>query len=290
VRQLKISADKLTRRSDNTSRYFNEVDRRPILSAEEEFKIAMRAKDGDARALEKLVTSNLRFVISVAKQYSGSGAALDDLICQGNIGLCDAAKTFDPTRGFKFISYAVWHIRKEILQYLNNQNKLVRTPTNVLNDLSKIKKADEVILQREGRSGTIEELEEVISQQGKEVASYKIKSALEVDLMAIPLEPTGPDDLFSPIEWLGGEFNTTQLTDEWDRIEIIKIILEKLQPIEQKILTLKLGLDGSEPESFKTIGEKMDKSTEWARNIYLRSIRKLKVKLRKSKEELVLAN
>jgi RNA polymerase primary sigma factor len=160
VRQLKITPDRLTNRTDNISRYFTDVSGRPMLGPEEEFSIGLRAQEGDEEAIEMLISSNLRFVVSVAKQYAGTGILLEDLICQGNIGLCDAARMFDPTRGFKFISFAVWHIRKEILAYLNSDHRTVRIPQNVLNDLTKIRRADETILQEQGRYGTADEFEE----------------------------------------------------------------------------------------------------------------------------------
>jgi RNA polymerase primary sigma factor len=284
VRQLKIASDKITKRTDNTSRYFNEVDRRTLLSIEEEFRVGQLAQRGDEAAIEKLISSNLRFVISVAKQYSGTGVLLDDLICQGNIGLCDAARTFDPRRGFKFISYAVWHIRKEILSYLNSDYRTVRIPQNVLNDLVKIRKADESIIQVEGRYGTVDELHDELTRRGYDMSINQINRISQADSKNVPLESNEIDpDRSSPIDWLNSDSNPTDNLDKLDLEKSISMALDQLTPMQKTIVCRRLGIGYPEIEAFSTISERYGKSPDWSRQIYTKSIRLLKVKLRRAK-------
>jgi len=286
VRQLKITSDRLTNRTDNISRYFADVSGRPMLNSEEEFSIGLRAQEGDEEAIEQLISSNLRFVVSVAKQYASTGVLLEDLICQGNIGLCDAARMFDPTRGFKFISFAVWHIRKEILAYLNSDNRTVRVPQNVLNDLNKIRRADESILQEEGRYGTAEELQEAISKMGKDFTVDHIKRITSADTRSIPLESDNPDEYGAPIDWLSSGTTTTQFTDESDLSEITRIALSKLTNVQKDIVTRRLGINGGEPETFSTIAGRYERTPEWARSIYTRSLKLMQARLRSSKSTM----
>ena len=284
MRQLKIASDKITKRTDNTSRYFNEVDRRTLLSTEEEFRVGQLAQQGDEAAIEKLISANLRFVISVAKQYSGTGVLLDDLICQGNIGLCDAARTFDPSRGFKFISYAVWHIRKEILSYLNSDYRTVRIPQNVLNDLVKIRKADESIIQVEGRYGTVDELHDELTRRGYDMSINQINRISQADSKNVPLESNEIDpDRSSPIDWLNSDSNPTDNLDKLDLEKSISMALNQLTPMQKDIVCRRLGIGYPEIEAFSTISGRYGKSPEWARQIYTKSIRLLKVKLRRAK-------
>ena len=286
MRQLKITPDRLTNRTDNISRYFTDVSGRPILGSEEEFNIALKAQEGDEEAIEKLISSNLRFVVSVAKQYASTGVLLEDLICQGNIGLCDAARLFDPTRGFKFISFAVWHIRKEILAYLNSDQRTVRIPQNVLNDLTKIKRADETILQEQGRYGTADELQEAISRTGKDFSIDHINRVTSADTRSVPLESDNPDEYGAPIDWLNSGTITTQYTDESDVSEMAKIALSRLTGVQRDVVVRRLGINGDEPETFSTISNRYDRTPEWARSIYMKSIRIMQIRLRSSKASI----
>jgi len=278
VKQLKISAERITDRSDNVARYFTDVSSHSMLGPEEEFKIALLAQKGDEGAIQKLILSNLRFVLSVAKQYTSTGAPFEDLICQGNIGLCDAARTFDPTKGFKFISYAVWHIRKEILTYLNSDHRTVRLPQNIVNDINKIRRANESILQEEGRYGTAEELQEAISRMGRDFTIEYIKRIINSDTRAIPLETNNPDEASSPIEWLNSEMVSTLFTDASDLSKTVNLALSKLKPIQREIVARRIGIFG-DPESFSIIAGRHNKTSEWARSIYVRSLRLMKTRL-----------
>jgi RNA polymerase primary sigma factor len=283
VRQLKISSDKLTLRTENIARYFTEVERKEMLSAEEEFRVGMLAREGDEEAIQRLISANLRFVVSVAKQYSGSSGLLEDLICQGNIGLCDAARLFDPTRGFKFISFAVWHIRKEILLYLNSSNRTVRVPQNILNDASTIRKADEVILQEKGRPGTPEEIFEQTALMGKDFTLDHIIKVVSADsIRGIPLESEKPDEMLGPLDWLSSEVSTTELTDDSDTKEMVGFALSKLTPVQRDVVIRRMGIDGSVPEAFSTISRRYERTPEWARLVYLKAIKTMQVKTRRS--------
>lgn len=282
MRQLKISTDRLTRRTENTSRYFTEVERKKILSSDEEVRIGRLAQEGDENAIHVLIQANLRFVISVAKQYSNAKVPLDDLICQGNIGLCDAARSFDPSRGFKFISYAVWHIRKEILSYLNSDYRVVRVPQNVLNDLTKIRRIDESLLQHQGRPGTPEELEVELEKIGKPMTVDHIKKIAFADALGIPLESNDPDQPNAPIDWLHNEYTASSIVDTLDLDEVVKIALSRLTIIQQDIVVRRLGIGGIIPENFSTISERYDRTPEWARALYTKSLRIMKSKLNRA--------
>lgn len=279
MRQLKISGDKLTPRTSNISRYFNEVEKNPMLSADAEFELACLAQKGDEEAIQKLISANLRFVVSVAKQYSSVKIPLEELISQGNIGLCDAARIFDPTRGFKFISYAVWHIRKEILLYLNSDSRVVKLPQNIITDLARIKRLDEKFLQDEGRSGTFEEIQEELSKIGKDMSIDNIKRVIYADTKSIPLESNDPEDSFSPVDWISGELVSSSIVDEQDLKTTVVVALSKLNSIQRDIIARRLGISSGVPETFSTISETYDRTPEWARQMYDRSLKIMRAKL-----------
>lgn len=283
MRQLKISGERITARTGNINRYFNEVERTPLMSADEEFEVSMRAKNGDNAALEKLISSNLRFVISVAKQYSNSYIPLEELICQGNIGLCDAAKLFDPTRGFKFISFAVWHIRKEILMYINNDSRVVRLPQNVITDLAKIKRIDEKILQDEGRTGTVEEIFDEMIKLGKDVTVENIKRVISSDSTSIPLESNDPEETFAPLNWIESGSTASEIVDDRDLRKTAVTALSRLNEIQRDVVMRRFGLVNGIPETFSTISKDYGKTPEWARIIYTKSLKMMRVRLNNAK-------
>jgi RNA polymerase primary sigma factor len=162
MRQLKITKSITNRESASLDKYLQEIGREELITAEEEVQLAKKIRDGDQRALEKLTRANLRFVVSVAKQYQNQGLSLPDLINEGNLGLIKAARRFDETRGFKFISYAVWWIRQSILQALAEQSRIVRLPLNQVGSLNKINKAYSKLEQEFEREPTAEELAELL--------------------------------------------------------------------------------------------------------------------------------
>lgn len=280
MRGLKIAQDKITNRTENISRYFTEVEHTPLLTTDEEFKVSLLAQKGDEAAIQQLISANLRFVVSVAKQYSSPAVSLDELICQGNIGLCDAARTFDPSRGFKFISYAVWHIRKEIIYYLNTYYRSIRIPQNLIIDMSKIRKINEFILQDKGRYGTVEEIhEEFVKEFGKNVKVSYISKLLQTESSRISLESNHPDDIVSPIDWLSGSISATELVDASDLSRTVNLALSKLTTIQRDVVTRKLGIGRPHPEAFSIIAASHDRTPEWARTLYIKSLRIMKVKL-----------
>lgn len=287
MRQLKISSEKRTQRTDNISRYFNDVEKKPLLSPDEEFRIGMKVQQGDTAALEQLISANLRFVVSVAKQYSGTMVPLEELICQGNIGLCDAAKTYDPTRGFRFISYAVWHIRKEILSYLNSVNRTVKLPSNISTDMMRIRRINEEILQEEGRYGTAEEIHERTGKSGKLLTVDHIKKVLSVNTNNVPLESSELDDALSPIEWLTSDSNTAEFSERGDMDHTITLALSKLPEVKRDIVISRLGLFGREPDTISTIADRYERTPEWVRQNYEKSIKIMRGKLSGIKHKIV---
>ena len=287
MRQLKISSERLTNRTENIARYFNDVEKRPVLSSEEEFKIGIKAQAGDEQAISKLISSNLRFVVSVAKQYSNTKISLEELICQGNIGLCDAARTFDPTRGFKFISYAVWHIRKEILAYLNSDSRTVRLPGSIITDLSRIRKINESILQEEGRLGTDEEIHERSLDGGRLLSAEKVKKALSANTYSVPIDFKDSEDSLSPIEWIESDSDTANLSNQGDLEYAVKLALSRLTDIQRDVVMCRLGIGYAEILSFSTIAEKYGKTSEWARTLYNKSLKIMKIKLNSVKGKLL---
>ncbi len=279
MRGLKIAQDRLTQRTENTARYFTEVEHTPLLTADEEYKICVRAQNGDEAAIQQLISANLRFVVSVAKQYSSQAVQLDELICQGNIGLCEAARLFDPSRGFKFISYAVWHIRKEIIYYLNTYYRSIRIPQNIILDTTRVKKINELILQEKGRYGTAEEIHEEFIKFGKNVTVDYISKLTHADSNRVSLESNDPDVAVSPIDWLSGSIDTTDLVDASDLTRTVNIALSKLTTIQRDIVTRKLGIGYDHPETFSTISLLHDRTPEWARQMYIKALKIMKIRL-----------
>jgi RNA polymerase primary sigma factor len=157
MRDFKISV-RITDTSQNLSRYFSDITKEKMLDPQVEADLAMRAKEGDVKARERIILANLRFVISVAKAYAGKNAPLEDLISEGNKGLIEAMEVFDPTAGFKFISYAVWHIRKNIFLYLSNNSRVFRIPGNVANELKRYQSMEDFFIGQNGREPSVDEI------------------------------------------------------------------------------------------------------------------------------------
>jgi len=212
MRELHINP-RLTRRNNGIDRYFSEIGGHQKVSANEEVELAKRIQAGDRAALEILVKANLRFVISVAKQYSTNPELLQDLISQGNIGLTEASYTFDHTRGFKFISYAVWHIRKEILKYLNESLKTVKLPNNVTLDLSRARKIEAKMSTALGRDPSTEEVVAEMKRQGWNTTVERIEYCRKVAEGSTPFESTDPEEDHSPSKWISSGDSATALLD-----------------------------------------------------------------------------
>jgi RNA polymerase primary sigma factor len=292
LRQLKIAPDRITMRDDNINRYFHDVERQPMLTMEEEFQVGLKAQAGDEEAIHRLVNANLRFVVSVAKQYSGNSQPLSEMISQGNIGLVYAAGTFDPTRGFKFISYAVWHIRKEILQYLNQNMRTVKIPQNIITDLAAIRRVESSFIQREGRLPTPLEIEEALEGTPRAIKADKVQQILETDSRSTPLEDTSKDeDTFSPINWLNNGESTSALIEGKDRLEMAQIILNSLPPTLRFVISMRLGLTDGHTYSFSEIGSKIERTPECVRQMFNKGIKIAQSKIlrsRRNREEFAL--
>jgi len=280
MRDLKI-AERMTSRTKIVERYLSEVSKEKMFDANKEYVIACKAASGDQAAIESLVRANLRFVVSVAKQYASNGVMLEELIAQGNLGLIDAAKTFDPTRGFKFISYAVWHIRKEILKYLNDLNRTVRIPLNITLDMTRGKKAERHLIHELGREASPEELAEAMTNMGFKTTPERVIQFKAVTERSISLEPTNPDEEFAPIQWLTSDDEATSSVEASERIAAVKLLLGILSPVEEDVVKRRLGMMDGHPEAFSTIGIYHERTGEWARGVFTKSIKKIKVKAMK---------
>ena len=254
--------------------YLEDIKNHPLLSRAEEAELARRIRDGDQLALEKLVRSNLRFVVSVAKKYQNLGMSLPDLICEGNVGLVRAAQKFDETKGVKFISYAVWWIRQAILKALAENSKTFRLPINRATTLNKISKKEAELTQKLGREPKPEEVAAAMDMDVDEVRKLMNVSRRSLSLDA-PLFEGEEKTLFSYLsddETLDPE----EQTFESARIKEIRETLETLQPREAKIVKLYYGLDGNEPLTLREIGSIFNLSRERIRQIKERAIERLR--------------
>jgi len=262
--------------------YLQEIGKIPLLTPEEEVELARRIKQGDEEALHKLTRANLRFVVSVAKKYQGQGLSLADLINEGNYGLIKAAQRFDETRGFKFISYAVWWIRQAILQALAEQSRVVRLPLNRIGTISKIRKVSARLAQEHERAPSAEEL---AAELGIDVE--KICEALQHTGRALSMDaPFTDDDDNSLLDVLPNEEDTAP--DEGLMEESLKIDIERalstLHPREAEIIRLYFGIGREHPLTLEEIGQRFGLTRERVRQIKEKALRKLRQKHRR--EEL----
>lgn len=282
MRNIKIE-ERITNRSNSVERYMVELGKLPLINIEKEVELAMKARSGDRRAIDELVKANLRFVVSVAKQYSTSDPILlEDLIAQGNIGLVYAAETFDYTRGFKFISYAVWHIRKEILQYLNEKHRLVRLPTNFNLDRNRIQKAESALLVKLDRPANREEIIEELKLQGYKMTEDRFDFVTSTGSIKIALEKEKNDDgVFSPIEWLNVDSDPSELAEFGEKKKIVERLLKGLSPAEIDIVKKKMGFLNGDPATLQSIATEYKCSSESIRQIFKRAVRKMRSRANK---------
>ena len=274
MRQLKITQSITNRDSKTLEKYFNEIAHEELLTPEEEVDLAKRIRQGDQIALEKLTKANLRFVVSVAKQYQHNKIPLNDLINEGNLGLVKAAKRFDETRGFKFISYAVWWIRQAIMQALAEQSRLVRLPSNKITALSKINQAISSIEQKFEREPTNAELAELLNITVEEVRTTIRSSVKQVSMDA----PFSPDEGNSLLDVLvnhdANEVNDKLMYKDSLKAEIGRL-LSNLNAREREVIKLFFGLEQSSTMSLGDIGEMLHLSRERVRQIKDRALNKL---------------
>ncbi len=274
MRQLKISKQITTRESQSLDKYLQEIGKVDLLTPDEEVDLAKRIREGDQLALEKLTKANLRFVVSVAKQYQNQGLSLGDLINEGNLGLIKAAQRFDETRGFKFISYAVWWIRQSILQALAEQSRIVRLPLNRVGSLNKISKTFSELEQKFEREPSPDELAEVLEVTTNEVVDTMKISGRHVSMDA-PFVQGEENSLLDVLENDSEEKPDTGLMNDSLRREVQRA-LSTLTQREADVITLYFGLNGEHSMTLEEIGEKFNLTRERVRQIKEKAIRRLR--------------
>ena len=274
MRQLKITKQVTNRETASLDKYLQEIGKVDLITAEEEVDLAQRIKAGDEIALEKLTKANLRFVVSVAKQYQNQGLTLPDLINEGNLGLIKAARRFDETRGFKFISYAVWWIRQSILQALAEQSRIVRLPLNKIGSINKINKMYAFLEQANERVPSAEEIAKELDMTVSDVKESMKNSGRHVSMDA-PLVEGEDSNLYDVLK--SGESPNTdkKLLHESLKTEIERA-LETLTPREADVVRLYFGLHEQHAMTLEEIGETFDLTRERVRQIKEKAIRRLK--------------
>jgi RNA polymerase primary sigma factor len=274
MRQLKISKQITNRESQSLDKYLQEIGKVDLLTPDEEVELAKRIKEGDQMALERLTKANLRFVVSVAKQYQNQGLSLGDLINEGNLGLIKAAQRFDETRGFKFISYAVWWIRQSILQALAEQSRIVRLPLNRVGSLNKISKTFSELEQKYEREPSPDELADVLDVTSSEVVDTMKISGRHVSMDA-PFVQGEENSLLDVLE------NDTDPTPDQGLINDslrreVQRALSTLTQREADVIALYFGLNGEHAMTLEEIGEKFNLTRERVRQIKEKAIRRLR--------------
>ena len=274
MRQLKITKQVTNRETASLDKYLQEIGRVDLITADEEVELAQRIKAGDVAALEKLTKANLRFVVSVAKQYQNQGLTLPDLINEGNLGLIKAAQRFDETRGFKFISYAVWWIRQSILQALAEQSRIVRLPLNKIGSINKINKMYAYLEQANERVPSAEEIARELDMSVNDVKE-SMKNAGRHISMDAPLVEGEDSNLYEVIRSNESANPDKSLILDSLRTEIERA-LETLTPREADVIRLYFGLGDQHAMTLEEIGETFDLTRERVRQIKEKAIRRLK--------------
>ena len=265
MRQLKISKSITNRESASLDKYLQEIGHEELLTTDQEVELAQRIRKGDKRALERLTKANLRFVVSVAKQYQNQGLSLPDLINEGNVGLIKAAEKFDETRGFKFISYAVWWIRQSILQAIAEQSRLVRLPLNQVGSVNKITRELNKFEQEHERKPSVDEIAERV-----DLPEDKIADAMKANSRHVSMDaPIADGEDSSMIDFLAGDSSNTdrELAIESLKAEVSRIL---------KVLRAFFGIDGSPEMTLDEIGEKYNLTRERVRQIKEKALRRLR--------------
>lgn len=274
MRQLKISKQITNRESQSLDKYLQEIGRVELITADQEVDLAKKIRNGDALALEKLTKANLRFVVSVAKQYQNQGLTLGDLINEGNLGLIKAAQRFDETRGFKFISYAVWWIRQSILQALAEQSRIVRLPLNRVGSLNKISKVFSELEQRFEREPSPDEMAEVLQLSEGEVLDTLRIAGRHISMDA-PFANGEENSLLDVLE------DETEMTPDNELItdslrREVQRALSTLTQREADVVSYYFGLNGGHSLTLEEIGERFDLTRERVRQIKEKAIRRLR--------------
>lgn len=281
MRQLKISKSITNREQGTLDKYLADIAKEPMISPDEEVELAQRIKMGDQIALDKLVRANLRFVVSVAKQYQNQGLSLADLINEGNVGLIKAAQRFDETKGFKFISYAVWWIRQAILQAVAEQSRMVRLPLNQVGLLSRVKKTASMLEQLYQRKPTIKEIADEL-----DMPEEKIEAILQINAKEVSMDaPVSDDDDLTFIDTVVPENNNDadrEIVSETEAAEIRRS-LSVLTDKERQVIVYYFGLDANNHSyTLEEIGYMMDMTRERVRQIKDKALKKLRKRSKKS--------
>ena len=281
MRQLKISKSITNREQGTLDKYLADIAKEPMISPDEEVELAQRIKMGDQIALDKLVRANLRFVVSVAKQYQNQGLSLADLINEGNVGLIKAAQRFDETKGFKFISYAIWWIRQAILQAVAEQSRMVRLPLNQVGLLSRVKKTASMLEQLYQRKPTIKEIADEL-----DMPEEKIEAILQINAKEVSMDaPVSDDDDLTFIDTVIPENNNDadrEIVSETEAAEIRRS-LSVLTDKERQVIVYYFGLDANNHSyTLEEIGYMMDMTRERVRQIKDKALKKLRKRSKKS--------
>jgi RNA polymerase primary sigma factor len=274
MRQLKITKQVTNRDTASLDKYLQEIARVGLITAEEEVLLAQKIRQGDKKALEKLTKANLRFVVSVSKQYQNQGLSLPDLINEGNLGLIKAAQRFDETRGFKFISYAVWWIRQSILQALAEQSRIVRLPLNKIGTINKINKAFGQLEQELEREPNAQEIADLLGLPLEEVKESLKNSNRHISMDA-PLVQGEESDMYEVLGNDEADMPESNLLRDSLKREIERTI-STLTEREAEVIRYYFGLNGMQPHTLEEIGEKLELTRERARQIKEKALRRLK--------------
>lgn len=284
MRQLKITKQITNRDTKSLEKYFQEISKIDMITVDEEVEMTRRIREGDQVALNTLVNANLRFVVSVAKQYQGSGLRLSDLINEGNVGLVKAAKRFDETRGFKFISYAVWWIRQSILQAISEQSRMVRLPLNKIGEISKINKVFSYLEQSLQRPPSVIEIARELDMSTSQVKTAMKNTSKHLSMDA-PFAEGESSNLYNVVQSKEAMSPDSKMMQESLSSDIGQL-LKTLPSRESEIIRLYYGIAEKSPMSLTEIGELFDISRERVRQIREKAIRILR---RKSQNEVLKA-
>lgn len=286
MRQLKISKSITNREQGALDKYLADIAKEPMISPDEEVELAQKIKLGDQIALDRLVRANLRFVVSVAKQYQNQGLSLADLINEGNVGLIKAAQRFDETKGFKFISYAVWWIRQAILQAVAEQSRMVRLPLNQVGMLSRVKKTASYLEQLYQRKPTIKEIADEL-----DMPEDKVETILKINSKEVSMDaPVSNDDDMTFIDTMVPEDNndTDKKIVSESESAAIKRSLSVLNEKERQVIIRYFGLDAdSHSYTLEEIGYMMDMTRERVRQVKDKALKKLRLRSKKSLQRVL---